>query len=369
VKKIRVLVVDDSPLCRDILRAILEEDGDIEVVGEAADGDEARSAAARLRPSVITLDIEMPGTDGLTAIGRIMAESPTPILVVTGRPAEQRSHTLFEAVRRGALDLFPKPSSGKPEEAKALRVLVRRMASVPVVRHLKTQSMRSPPAPVAAPLRIILPGGSAPNPAHASKGGAPLPGGRRVRVIGIGASAGGPAAVAAVLGALPKDLSAAVVVVQHMLTGFTRAFCDFLRLYTKLDVFVGDELQILRPGAVFVAPDDRHLVASPGDQLTPLDAPPSQGHRPSVDVLFHSLATVHGKGAAGVMLSGMGEDGARGLAAMAKEGALTLAQSAEGCAVYGMPRAAVLRGAVQRQLPLGEIADALVRATRGEGLP
>jgi two-component system chemotaxis response regulator CheB len=361
VKKIRVLVVDDSALCRDVLRAILEEEGDIEVVGEAADGEEARAAVARLRPSVITLDIEMPGTDGLTAIGRIMAENPTPILVVTGRPAEQRSHTLFEAVRRGALDLFPKPSAGKPEEARALRVLVRRMASVPVVRHLRTQSMRFPAVPVAIPRIVFTP--------EAAPKGTPLPGGRRVRVIGIGASAGGPAAVAAVLGALPKGLPAAVLVVQHMLTGFTRPFCDFLRLHTKLDVHVVDGAVTMSPGSVYVAPDDRHLVTTQGDQIAPFDARPSQGHRPSVDVLFDSLATVHGKAAAGVILSGMGEDGASGLAAMAKAGSLTVAQSKEGCAVYGMPRAAVLRGAVQRELPLAEIADVLVRASRGEGLP
>jgi len=364
VKKIRVLVVDDSSLCRDVLRAILEEEGDIEVVGEANDGEEARAAVMRLRPSVITLDIEMPGTDGLTAIGRIMAENPTPILVVTGRPAEKRSHTLFEAVRRGALDLFPKPSAGRPEEAKALRVLVRRMASVPVVRHLKTQSMRSPPVSVALP-RIIAAPDDAPQVTPPSL---VATGGRPARVIGIGASAGGPAAVAAVLGALPKGLSASVLVVQHMLTGFTRPFCDFLRLHTKLDVHLVDGVLRMSPGTVYVAPDDRHLVATQGDELAPFDARPSQGHRPSVDVLFDSLAAVHGSAAAGVILSGMGEDGARGLLAMSKAGALTLAQDKEGCAVYGMPRAAVARGAVRKELPLGEIADVLVRASRGEGL-
>jgi two-component system chemotaxis response regulator CheB len=351
-KSIRVVVVDDSRLCRDILRAILEGEGDIEVVGEAADGSEAHKIAARLRPSVITLDIEMPGTDGLTAIGRIMADCPTPILVVTGRPVEQRSATLFEAVRRGALDLFPKPTVGNVEDARALRVLVRRMAAIPVVRHLRTQSMRSPAVAV---------------PEHAL----PLPtsgvGPRgRARLVGIGASAGGPAAVAAVLRDLPADMPASVAVVQHLLPGFTRPFCDFLRLHTKLEVRAVEERVTVRPGAVYVAPDERHLVAVTTDELAPFDGAPEEGHRPSVDVLFRSMAKVYGNASVGVILSGMGEDGARGLLAMAKEGALTIAQGEEGCAVYGMPRAAVLRGAARRQLPLAAIAEALVLATREE---
>jgi two-component system, chemotaxis family, protein-glutamate methylesterase/glutaminase len=354
-KSIRVVVVDDSRLCRDILRAILEEEGDIEVVGEAADGSEAHKTAARLRPSVITLDIEMPGTDGLTAIGRIMADCPTPILVVTGRPVEQRSATLFEAVRRGALDLFPKPTVGNVEDARALRVLVRRMAAIPVVRHLRTQSMRSPGTPALLPGEL--------SPMLPAFGGGPR---GRVRLVGIGASAGGPAAVAAVLRDLPADMPASVAVVQHLLPGFTRPFCDFLRLHTKLQVRAVEERITLRPATVYVAPDERHLVAVTSDELAPLDAAPEAGHRPSVDALFHSMAKVYGNGGVGVILSGMGEDGARGLGAMAKEGALTIAQSEEGCAVYGMPRAAVLRGAARRQLPLAAIAEAIALATREE---
>jgi len=342
VSAIRVVVVDDSSLCRAVLREILERDGDIEVVGEAADGAEARTEILRLRPQLATVDIEMPGTDGLTAIGRIMAETPLSILVVTGRGAEERSHTLFEAVRRGALDLFPKPSPGRPEEARALRALVRRLAAVPVVRHLPTRSTRPAPVDVA------------------------LEGKGRIRVIGIGASAGGPAAVAEVLSGLPRDTPACVAVVQHLLPGFARPFADFLRHHSALDVRLVEQEVPSRPGTVFVAPDDRHLVAGPGDRFMPIDAPPESGHRPAVDVLFHSLAKIHGSAAAGVVLSGMGDDGTRGLAAIARAGGLTLAQGEEGCAVYGMPKAAVERGAASRALPVGEIAGVLEGATRGK---
>jgi len=342
VSATRVVVVDDSPVCRAVLREILEREGDIEVVGEAADGAEARHLVARLRPQLATVDVEMPGTDGLTAIGRIMAESPLPILVVTGRPAEERSHTLFEAVRRGALDLFPKPSLDSPDEGRALRVLVRRLALVPVVRHLPTQSMR------------------------AAQVGPAWTGARGVRVIGIGASAGGPAAVAEVLSGLPRDTPACVAVVQHLLTGFARPFAEFLRRNGRLDVQLVERDMAWRPGTVFVAPDDRHLVAAPNDRFVPVAAPPEGGHRPSVDILFRSLAAVHGRAALGVVLSGMGDDGTRGLAAMAAAGGLTLAQSEEGCAVYGMPRAAIERGAASRAVRVGEIATLLDRATRGE---
>jgi two-component system, chemotaxis family, protein-glutamate methylesterase/glutaminase len=366
VKRIRVVVVDDSRLCREILREILEVEGDIEVVGEAADGSEAHKTVARLRPSVVTLDIEMPGTDGLTAIGRIMADCPTPILVVTARPAEQRSHTLFEAVRRGALDLFPKPNAGSADEARALRVLVRRMAAIPVIRHLRTQSMRSGAVPHLPAVQLL----AVPPPAVALTDGAGSPlAWSRPRLIGLGASAGGPAAVAAVLKDLPPDIPAAMAVVQHLLPGFTRPFCDFLRLHTKLEVRTVDDRVTLQPGVVYVAPDDRHLIVVSGGELAPFDAAPEAGHRPAVDVLFHSMARVLGGEALGVVLSGMGEDGARGLLAMSKQGAFTIAQSEEGCAVYGMPRAAVLLGAARKELPLARIGGVLASLARGEARP
>jgi two-component system chemotaxis response regulator CheB len=313
------------------------------VVGEAADGAAARDAVARLRPHLVTVDIEMPGTDGLTAIGRIMADCPLPILVVTGRPAEARSATLFEAVRRGALDLFPKPALGDGAEARALRELVRRLSTVPVVRHLPTKSMRASAADVAWATALS-----------------------RVRVIGIGASAGGPAAVASVLAGLPRETPACLAVVQHLLPGFARPFCEFLRQNCRLNVQMVEADVTWRPGTVFVAPDERHLAALPGDRFALVDTPPEGGHRPAVDVLFRSLAEVHGKTAAGVVLSGMGDDGTRGLAAMSRAGALTLAQAEEGCAVYGMPRAAMERGAAGRAVPLAEMADVLDRATRGK---
>jgi two-component system, chemotaxis family, protein-glutamate methylesterase/glutaminase len=357
VKRVRVVIADDSNLCREILRTILEEEGDIEVVGEASDGSEAHELVRRLRPGVLTLDIEMPKTDGLSAIGRIMSDCPTPIVVVTGRPAEQRSLTLFEAVRRGALDLVPKPTLGNVVEAKALRVLVRRMASVPVVKHLPTRSMRPNRA-----MRLPAPVPPLPR-SNASDASV------RPRLMAIGASAGGPAAVAAVLRELPERLPASIAVVQHLLPGFTRPFADFLRVHTKLEVKMVDRPVTLHPGMVYVAPDDCHLVASGFDQLAPFAAAPVSGHRPSVDVLLQSMAKAMGKAAGGVILTGMGEDGADGLLALSREGGITIAQSKEGCAVYGMPRAALLNGGARQTLPLAEIAAAIIRFARDQVLP
>jgi two-component system chemotaxis response regulator CheB len=332
-KKLRVLVVDDSEVCRELLRDIVEADGDMEVVGEANDGDHAVERVVALRPDVVTLDVEMPRVDGLRAVERIMAQAPVPILVVTGKPTANRGATAFEAVRRGALDLVAKPAHGKDVEAAALRRTIRLLAGVPVMKHVSGS-------------RIAVARAAA----HA-----------QVRIVGIGASAGGPSAIATVLSKIPADFAPCIAIVQHVLAGFADAFADFLRAHSTLSVQVVRKPVTLASG-VFVAPDDAHLRAR-GDTLEPFVAPPVDGHRPSADVLFESLATVHGSRAIGVVLSGMGKDGTRGLAAMLRAGGETIAQDAA-AAIDGMPRSARDAGAASRVLPASEIAEALVRATR-----
>ena len=332
-KKLRVLVVDDSEVCRELLRDIVEADGDMEVVGEADDGDHAVARVVALRPDVVTLDVEMPRVDGLRAVERIMAEAPVPILVVTGKPTAKQGITAFEAVRRGALDLVAKPAHGRDAEAESLRRTIRLLAGVPVVKHVSGSRIAVARAAVQA----------------------------QVRVVGIGASAGGPSAIATVLAKMPPDFAPCIAIVQHVLAGFADAFADFLRVHSALPVQVVRKPVALASG-VFVAPDDAHLVAR-GGGLEPFTAPPVDGHRPSADVLFESLATVHGARAIGVVLSGMGKDGTRGLEAMRRAGAETFAQDAS-AAIDGMPRSARESGAAARVLPASEIADALVRATR-----
>jgi two-component system chemotaxis response regulator CheB len=342
--KIRVVVVDDSDLCADALRHILEEDGDIEVVGRAADGKAALDVVASARPQLVTLDVEMPRMDGLAAVEQIMALSPVPILIVTGRPPEQRTTTLFEAVRRGALDVVAKPVLGRADEAEGLRVLVRRLAQVPVMRHLAGRRTKR--------LSTLRP--SARRSLHPQQA---------VRVIGVGASAGGPAAVAAILNKLPPDFPACIALVQHLLPDFAASYARFLRAETQLTVELVERSAAFRSGTVLVAPDDRHLVASADGTFAAIDSPPIHGHRPSVDALFESLARHYGPTAVGVVLSGIGSDGAAGLLSMRRTGSLTIAQDERTSIVFGMPRAARDIGATVRLLPADAIADALVVAT------
>jgi two-component system chemotaxis response regulator CheB len=341
MSKIRVVVVDDSDVCSDAIAHILEEDGDIQVVGRGRDGREGLDVVQRERPQLVTLDVEMPKMDGLAAVEQIMATCPVPILIVTGRPPELRSVTLFEAVRRGALDVVAKPVLGRAEQAEALRVLVRRLAQVPVMRHLAGRRTKRP-----STLRPRAAGGTSST--------------HGVRVIGIGASAGGPAAVATLLGKLPKDFPACVVLVQHLLPDFAESYVRFLRAETELAIELVDGSSPMRGGTVLVAPDDRHLVASPHGSVVVSDAPPIKGYRPSADALFESLARHFGPAAAGVVLSGIGDDGAAGLLSLRRAGGLTIAQDEQSSIVFGMPRAARDTGAAARVLSPEAIAEALV---------
>lgn len=348
MSRIRVVATDDSELCRAVLREVLEAEGDIEIVGEAEDGHAAIEVVAACRPQLMTLDIEMPRMDGLATIEQIMARTPIPILIVTGRPTEQRSKTLFEAVRRGALDVVSKPPLGDEEQARALRAHVRLLARVPVVKHVAGLRGIVAPAP---------PAGEAPSWARTSSGYVD----REIPVLGVAASAGGPAAISYVLSRLPPDFEGCVAVVQHMLPGFAKSFVEFLRADAPLPVEMVTEPTRPRPGVIFAAPDQRHLVRTHAGLWLPSDAPGRRGYRPSADVLFLSLAETCGARAVGVVLSGIGDDGAQGLLAMRNAGALTIAQDEASSSVYGMPRAARENGAAANILALGDIPAAVTR--------
>ena len=351
MKRIRVAVVDDSALCRDVIRSLLEEDGDIEVVAEAGTGRAAIEIVAKSRADLVTLDIEMPGMDGLLTVEQIMARTPVPILIVTGRPADQRDHTLFEAVQRGALDLIAKPRVDDPPQASSLRALVRTLARVPVMRHIAhARATRASSVPPPS-------GRSVQTPTQL----------RGVPIVGIAASAGGPAAVNHVLSQLPSDFEGCVAVVQHLLPGFADSFAAYLRAHSRLRVELA--AQAIRPSraTVIVASDHRHLVLHAPGRFASSDAPPPGGrggYRPSADLLFHSLAESCGADAVGVVLSGMGDDGAAGLLAMRKAGALTIAQDEATSAVSGMPLAAREIGAASHVLPLEEIPAAITRRVK-----
>ena len=337
--KRRVVVVDDSAICRALLCEWLHADGDLEVVGEAADGDSAIDVISRLRPDVATIDLRMPGMSGLDLIGHLMARAPLPILVLTGDAASADPGVAFEAVRRGALDLMLKPSELDDEAIRSLRARVRWLATVPVVRHLDGHRHVEPFVSAVPWL--------------------PLTSGDPV-IVGIAASAGGPSALATVVGSLAADLPICLAVVQHLPKGFAPSFVSFLQARCSLDVALAEHGQVPRSGTVVLAPDDHHLEVIDG-RFALTGGPPVEGHRPSGSVLLRSLAPLSSS-AIGVVLSGIGRDGADGLRAMRERHAMTIAQDAESSVVYGMPRAAVEEGAAQSVLPVGQIGNAIAAA-------
>ncbi len=332
----RVLVVDDSAIVRKVLSSILATEPDIEVVGTAPDPYVARDKILSLHPDVLTLDIEMPRMDGLTFLDRLMRHHPMPVIVISSL-TQHSTRAALEALHRGAVEVLPKPggpySVGDLKEALPRRIRAAAQARFPV-------AASAPSAPVVH------------TPVCASS------------LIAIGASTGGTQAVEAVLRALPRE-SPPVVIVQHIPAMFSLAFAERLERLCTIGVREAADGDPLRPGLALVAPGNRHLTveaAADGGWRARLgDGPKVRYQRPSVDVLFQSVAANVGASATGVILTGMGNDGAEGLLAMRRAGARTIAQDESTCVVYGMPREAVAAGAVERILPLGAIASGLRR--------
>ncbi len=332
---IRVLVADDSELFRELLVRVVAADAGFEVVAVAPDGNAAAALARSSRPDVITMDLNMPDTDGFSGIARIMSETPTPILVLTANPEEAVG---FRALSLGALDILEKPqaSTDLDEYGQLLRSRLRLLAGVKVIRHLRGLRERraAPPSAVTRPELVV-----------------------------IGASLGGPRALATLFRGLPADFGAPIAVVQHIADGFTEGLASWLATESRLDVREAADRDVLRAGHVLLAPTGRHLLV--GDGVVRLsDAPPVDTFKPSVTPLFVSAARVYGPRACGVLLTGMGRDGAEGLKAIKDAGGPTIAQDEATSAVFGMPRAAIELGAVDRVLALDDVARALLELTR-----
>ena len=345
----RVVVVDDSRLMRSLLGRALEMEGDLEIVGLAADVSEARRLIRETDPDVVTLDVEMPGMNGLEFLQKIMTLRPTPVVMVSSLTAEGAETTL-EALRIGAVDAVQKPSGPDPlgPFGEALRAKVR-LAAQARVRHTAPRAARSPARPPRRSPRD------------------PAGGARRRSVVAVGASTGGVAAISEMFEALPRELPP-LVVTQHMPVGYTARFARRLAERLGRDVAEARDGEAIVGGMIRIAPGDRHLevLSDGGRLLTRLsDADPVCGHRPSVDVLFASVARAVGPAAVGVILTGMGRDGAAGLRAMRAAGAACLGQSERTCVVYGMPRAAREFGAVEEELDLDRLPARIEDITRG----
>ncbi|GAA4610352.1 two-component system chemotaxis response regulator CheB [Actinoplanes octamycinicus] len=330
---IRVLVVEDSITMRHHLREALAEDPELQVVGEAVTGEQAVEMTARLRPDVITMDMMLPGISGLQATEHIMAEHPTPILVVSSADRQELFST-YNALAAGAVDVMEKPRGDDSDVdwSPRLRRTVRMVSRIRVITHPRARlhgRVRSAPPPPAAPA-------------------ASLPATNPMALVAVGASTGGPGALTELLRDLPPTFRTPVLVVQHIAASeqFAVAFSDWLAGQTGRNVrYATDGLKVSGlAGQVLLAPPDRHLYLR-DHTLRLSSGPPRHSCRPSVDVLFESVATEFGNLAAGCLLTGMGRDGAAGLLQMRQRGAVTFAQDEQTCTVYGMPREAALLGA------------------------
>jgi two-component system chemotaxis response regulator CheB len=346
---IRVLVVEDSPTVQRLLVAILESDPEIQVIGTAANGEEAVRRAITLKPDLITMDIKMPVMDGLEATRQIMATCPTPIVIVTGSSESSTLPITFNAMRAGALDVIQKPVGLRHENFKSIHkrlvTAVKLLAGVKVFRRDATPPGNSP-------------GSAGGNFRVRSRASSKQ---RGFTIVAIGASTGGPAALQSLLKALPSHFPLPVVVAQHMSPGFTKGLVRWLQMTSELRLKMAQDAERLLPGTVYFAPDQHHLLLRDRLTLGLSQAAPVKHVRPSVNVLFESVARTHGATAVGVLLTGMGDDGAAGLKAIHDRGGLTLVQDEATSVVYGMPRAAVELGAADQILPLDEMAPALLR--------
>lgn len=348
MSRIKVLIVDDSAVVRQVVTEMLGKLPGIEVLGAVADPLLAMDRMQRQWPDVIVLDVEMPRMDGVTFLKKLMAERPTPV-VICSTLTEKGAQTTMEAMAAGACAIVTKPKLGLKkfliDSADDLAAAVRAAAGANV--HRLAARANLPPATARQSADAVLPPADAGAMVRTTE-----------RVVAIGTSTGGTQALEEVLTALPR-VSPGIVVVQHMPEKFTAAFAARLDSLCEIDVREARHNERVTPGCALIAPGGRHLLLRRlGAQyhVEVVDGPLVNRHRPSVDVLFRSVARAAGANALGVIMTGMGDDGANGLLEMRKAGARTIAQDEATCVVYGMPKEAVARGAAERILPLGVLA-------------
>jgi len=335
---IRVLIAEDSVTVRELLREILRGGADMTLVGEARNGLEAIDLTKALRPDLVVMDIGMPKMDGFEASRQIMIEAPTPIVIVSASYDVRDVEVSMHALRAGALTAIPKPPGPLApqfeEDARQFLDTLRLMSQVKVVRRWADK----PPTPRPPIIE------------RASV---------RPYVVAIAASTGGPAAVQQIIADLPADFPVAILLVQHISRGFVEGFAAWLNTAGPLRVRVASDGEPLRPGTVYIAPDDHHLGVADRFRIALASTPPINRFRPSANHLFASVAGQFGSAAVAVMLTGMGDDGCEGLAAIRREGGRIVAQDEKTSVVFGMPGAAIQAGLADWTLPIQEIAPTL----------
>jgi two-component system chemotaxis response regulator CheB len=334
---INTLIVDDSPMVRDILRDFLESEGSFRIIDEAADGEEAVQKIFSLNPDLVTLDIEMPKMNGLQVIERVMGTMMVPIVVISSQDAVK---TAYEATLKGALEFYSKDlftSNMSPAKQAQIFETLKRISGI------KSQPKESP--------RIFEEKTKTPEK-------------RKIDAVVIASSTGGPTALSSFFSLLPGDFPVPLAVVQHNSSGFDKGFAQWLDGYTGLEVKLAEEGEQLLPGKVYIAQTDKHL-AMRGLTLTYTDDEPENNQKPAADVLFRTAAQSLGRALVSVVFTGMGADGAAGTRTVHEAGGITIAQDEESSLIYGMPKAAVETGCVDIVLPLEKIAGELNSLVRG----
>ena len=351
-KKIRVLVVDDSAFMCKVLQEIINSDPQLEVVGQGRDGRDGVALAESLRPDVITMDINMPHVDGLQATEQIMTQHPRPIVIVSSESREGAASTL-KALELGAIDFVPKPTSGIDLDMKSVREeLTRKLKLAAKVRVVRTASRsRTSVAPAPASGGADFSGAAA----AASQNGGKVP------MVVIAASTGGPAAVTRVVSGLPKDLPAAVFLVLHMPAAFTKQFTMQLAEVSSLPVKEAENNETPLPGTIYLCPGSHHLRLSFGGKISLDPGPRIEGYRPCADVALESVAAFARAMTVGAVLTGMGNDAAKGVKMVKAAGGYVLAQDEATSVIFGMPAEAIQTGVVDEVLPLDSISGAIER--------
>jgi two-component system chemotaxis response regulator CheB len=333
---IRVLVAEDSAVTRDYLAHLLGEDPALEVVKTVQNGQEAVEQAERLRPDVILMDVHMPRMNGYEATRRIMERVPTPIVMISNSMSREEVAMTFEALKAGALTVLDKPDgpdhSDSAKAALQLRETVRLMAGVKVIRRWPR---RDCPSPTPTPPKV----------------------GPHIQLIAIGASTGGPTVIAEILGGLPRHLAVPILVVQHIAQGFASGLADWIGKSTPLHVKLAESNESVRPGTVYLAPHGFQMGITQDKRVSLTTEPAENGFCPSVSYLFKSVALAFGQCAIGVLLTGMGQDGAAGLLQLRKAGGVTIAQDQDTSVIFGMPGEAVRVGAAQHVLTPRHISE------------
>lgn len=341
----RVLVVDDSPLMCKILTNIVNCDPQMIVAAVANDGKEAVDLVPRLKPDIITMDMDMPVMDGLEATKQIMASTPTPILIVASTAFKAGMEKVFKAISYGALDVIDKRELelvGQKKSGEALIAKIKFLTGVRVVeRHLgKLRKERS----------VVDLKGSTKEVSD--------------KIVAVVASTGGPQALLEVLKRLPEDFPCGIVIVQHITSGFLSGLVDWLAKECKIKVKIGEDSEEIRPGVAYMAPDNFQMRVEESGKINLSNEPAQGGHRPSGDVLLDSVARTYGKGSVAAILTGMGRDGAMGMKAIKQFYGKTIAQNEKSCVVFGMPKAAVEMNVIDKVLPLESIAEEIVSMVR-----